>query len=223
MYFSMIRLRRDITPRDMAAMTKGDGYQIHKLVWNLFADHPDRKRDFIYRHEPINGWPTFYTVSQREPQDVSGMWEITPKEYLPKLRAGQRLGFTLCANPIRSKRDENKRQHRHDVIMEAKLEIKKRGENINMPDIVQEQGVHWLLDRAASHGFSVSPEGIRADGYRQHRIFKGKGNQQITFSTVDFNGILTISDPAVFVEKCMFEGIGPAKGFGCGLMLVRRV
>jgi len=223
MYFSMIRLRRDIAPRDMAAMTKGDGYQIHKLVWNLFADHPDRKRDFIYRHEPVNGWPTFYTVSQREPQDASGMWEVTPKEYRPNLRTGQRLGFTLCANPIRSKRDENKRQHRHDVIMEAKLDIKKRDEDINMPDIVQEQGAHWLLDRAASHGFSMSPEGIRADGYRQHRIFKGKGNQLITFSTVDFNGILTVIDPAVFVDKCLFDGIGPAKGFGCGLMLVRRV
>jgi CRISPR system Cascade subunit CasE len=223
MYFSMIRLRRDISPRDMAAMTKGDGYQIHKLVWSLFADHPDRKRDFIYRHEPVNGWPTFYTVSQREPQDASGVWDVTPKEYRPNLRTGQRLGFTLCANPIRSKRDENKRQHRHDVIMEAKLKIKGRSENIDVPDIVQEQGVRWLLDRAVSHGFSVSPEGIRADGYRQHRIFKGKGNQQITFSTVDFNGILTVSDPAVFVEKCLFDGIGPAKGFGCGLMLVRRV
>jgi CRISPR system Cascade subunit CasE len=207
----------------MAIMTKGDGYQIHKLVWNLFADHPERKRDFIYRHEPVNGWPTFYTVSQREPQNASGMWEVTPKEYRPNLRTGQRLGFTLCANPIRSKRDENKRQHRHDVIMEAKLEIKKRSENINMPDIVQEHGVRWLLDRAESHGFSVSPEGIRADGYQQHSIFKGKGNQQITFSTVDFSGILTVIDPAVFIEKCLFDGIGPAKGFGCGLMLVRRV
>jgi len=223
MYFSMIRLRREISPRDMTAMTKGDGYQIHKLVWNLFADHPERKRDFIYRHEPVNGWPTFYTVSQREPQDALGMWEVTPKEYRPNLRTGQRLGFTLCANPIRAKRDENKRQHRHDVIMEAKLKIKKRGEDINMPDIVQEHGVHWLLDRAASHGFSVSSEEIRADGYRQHRIFKGKGKQQIAFSTIDFNGILTVIDPAIFVEKCLFDGIGPAKGFGCGLMLVRRV
>lgn len=83
--------------------------------------------------------------------------------------------------------------------------------------------MRWLLDRAASHGFSVSPEGIRADSYRQHRLSKGKGNQPVTFSTVDFNGILTVTEPNVFVEKCLFDGIGPAKGFGCGLMLVRRV
>lgn len=223
MYISMIRLRRDISPRDMASITKGDGYQIHKLVWNLFADHPDRKRDFIYRHEPVNGWPSFYTVSQRAPLDALGMWEVTPKEYSPKLKAGQRLSFTLCVNPIRSKRDEKGRQHRHDVIMEAKTEIKKRGENVSIPDIVQEHGSRWLLDRAESHGFSVSPEVVRADGYRQHRLFKGKGNQPITFSTVDLNGIMTVTEPDLFIEKCLFGGIGPAKGFGCGLMLVRRV
>lgn len=223
MYFSMIRLRRDISPRDMAAKTKSDGYQVHKLVWNMFADHPNRRRDFIYRHEPVNGWPTFYTVSQREPQDASGMWEVTPKEYHPKLQIGQQLGFTLCANPIRSKRDENGRQHRHDVIMEAKLAQKRLGENSNHQDIVQEHGSHWLLERAASRGFSVLPGEIRVDGYRQHRLFKGKCNQPITFRTLDFTGILTVTEPDVFVEKCLFEGIGPAKGFGCGLMLVRRV
>ncbi len=32
----------------------------------------------------------------------------------------------------------------------------------------------------------------------------------------------TVTDPVAFVEKCLFGGIGPAKGFGCGLMLVRR-
>jgi CRISPR system Cascade subunit CasE len=223
MYISMIRLRRDISLHDMASIAKGDGYQIHKLVWKLFADHPDRKRDFIYRHKPVNGWPNFYTVSQRAPLDASGMWEVTSKEYCPKLRAGQLLGFTLCANPIRSKRDVKDRQHRHDVIMEAKVEVKMRGETISVPDLIQDYGCRWLLDRAASHGFGATPEGIRVDGYRQHRLFKGKGNHAVSFSTVDFNGVLTVTDPDIFLEKCLFDGVGPAKGFGCGLMMVRRI
>jgi len=33
----------------------------------------------------------------------------------------------------------------------------------------------------------------------------------------------SVADPAIFVEKCLFKGIGPAKGFGCGLMLVKRI
>lgn len=223
MYLSMIRLRRDVSPRDMATMTKGDGYQLHKLVWNLFADNPDRQRDFIYRHEPVNGWPTFYTVSNREPQDVSGMWEVTPREYCPKLLAGQRLAFTLSVNPIRSKRDVNGRQQRHDVIMEAKRELRAQGNEFELPVIIQEHGGLWLLERAATHGFSVSLDGIRVDGYRQHKLFKGKNKPPITFSTVEMNGVLTVNEPDVFIEKCLYNGIGPAKGFGCGLMLVKRI
>ena len=223
MYFSMIRLRRDISPRDMAAMTKGDGYQVHKLVWNLFADHPARQRDFIYRHDSVNGWPTFYTVSRREPQDGSGMWEVTPKEYCPKLLAGQRLAFTLCVNPIRSKRDANGRQNRHDVVMEAKRELGAQGNEVDLPAIVQEHGGRWLMERANSHGFSIPTEGLRVDGYRQHKLFKGKNNQSIIFSTVEMNGVLTVNEPEVFIEKCLYRGIGPAKGFGCGLMLVKRI
>jgi len=222
MYFSLIRLRRDIQPRDLAVMTKGDGYQIHKLVWNLFANQPDQPRDFLYRHESVSGWPTFYTVSEREPQDPSGMWDVVPKEYRPKLERGQRLGFTLCANPIRSRRDVDGRQHRHDVIMDAKRVQKERGESIVLPDIVQEHGSCWLVDRAEANGFIVQQEHLRVDSYSQHKFFKGKRHQPISFSTVDINGILTVADPELFA-KCLFTGIGPAKGFGCGLLLVRRV
>lgn len=223
MYFSMIKLRQGVSPRDITDLTRRNGYQAHQLVWNLFADRPDRQRDFIYRHEAVNDWPTFYTVSKREPIDTTGMWEIQPKEYDPQLRAGQRLGFTLCANPIRSRRDEDGKQQRHDVVMEEKLKFKKEGKSFNLPGIVQDIGCKWLEERSAPHGFSIPAEGIRVDGYRQHKLFKGKGNKPITFSTLDFNGILTVTEPDIFVEKCLFEGIGPAKGFGCGLMLVRRV
>lgn len=223
MYFSMIRLRRGVSPHDITELTRRNGYQAHQLVWNLFADRTDRQRDFIYRHEAVNGWPTFYAVSKRVPIDTAGMWEIIPKEYNPQLRAGQRLGFTSCVNPIRSRHDENGRQQRHDVVMEEKLKLKNKGKSFDLPDIVQDIGLRWLEERSASHGFSISAELIRVDGYRQHKLYKGKGNKPITFSTLDFNGILTVTEPDVFVEKCLFDGIGPAKGFGCGLMLVRRV
>lgn len=107
--------------------------------------------------------------------------------------------------------------------MEAKLKLKQQGSPINLPVIIQEYGARWLMERADANGFSVSTSGIRVDGYRQHRLFKGKGKQPITFSTVDITGILSVTVPDVFIEKCLFRGLGPAKGFGCGLMLVRKV
>lgn len=223
MYFSMIKLQKGLSTHDITTLTQHNGYQVHQLVWQLFADHTERQRDFIYRHEASNGSPIFYTVSERQPAGDSKIWNIHTKEYKPKLRAGQLLGFTVCANPIRAKREDNGQQKRHDVIMEEKLKLKKEGKDFDIPDIVQKNGLQWLEERADSHGFSVASNNVRVDGYRQHKFFKKKGNNAISLSTVDFNGILTVNDPDVFINKCLFKGIGSAKGFGCGLMMVRRV
>ena len=106
MYFSLIRLRRNISPKEVAGLIKGDGYSLHKLVWTLFSDGPDRKRDFLYRYESVNGWPTFCSVSAREPEDSRGLWEINPKVYEPKLKKGERLAFKLRGNPIQHDKKE---------------------------------------------------------------------------------------------------------------------
>ncbi|NLN59716.1 MAG: type I-E CRISPR-associated protein Cas6/Cse3/CasE [Deltaproteobacteria bacterium] len=222
MFFSMIKLRQGIYPHDISHLARQSGYQTHQRIWNLFSDTPDRKRDFIYRHETSDGWPTFYTVSHRKPMNLHGIWEIALKKYNPILRPGQRLGFALRANPIRSRRDENAKQKRHDVVMEEKLKLKREGKKLELPDIVQKQGLGWLQERAESYGFSISANNVRVDGYQQHKLFK-RNNIPIMFSTLDFNGILTVTEPDVFITKCLYTGFGPAKGFGCGLMLVRRI
>ena len=41
-------------------------------------------------------------------------------------------------------------------------------------------------------------------------------------STLDFSGLLTVTAPEKFLSA-LYGGIGPAKGFGCGLLLVKRV
>ena len=223
MYFSMISLQKGLSPRDIVALSKHNGYQDHQLVWQMFADNPDRQRDFIYRHEMINGSQVFYTVSQREPGGNTKIWEILTKEYKPRLRSGQLLGFTLRANPIRARRDDDGIQKRHDVIMEEKLKLKREGKDCDVPDVVQKNGLQWLEERAISHGFRIASNNVRVDGYQQHKLFKRKGTNPISLSTVDFNGILVVTEPDAFIEKCLFSGIGHAKGFGCGLMLVKPV
>lgn len=223
MIFSLIRLRRDASPHDVATLGGGDGYRAHQRIWNLFADSPDRRRDFLYRHDSAKGWPTVYCVSQREPVDNTGLWDIASKEYRPRLVVAQRLAFMVRVNPVRSKRDDAGQQHRHDVIMEAKTRLARLGEGIDKPALIQAQGERWLLERCSSMGFAASPGGFRADGYRQHRLAKGGKEQPITFSTLEFNGVLTVTDSDAFVDKCLFRGVGPAKGFGCGLMLVKRL
>lgn len=84
----------------------------------------------------------------------------------------------------------------------------------------------WLIDRGKTHGFTVVRDGKRgllkfqAEGYRWHSLPK-KG-RNAGFSSVDFDGEIEVIDPTLLVEA-LFTGIGPAKAFGCGLMLVRRI
>ena len=101
MYFSRIRLRTDADTGALAhQLCKNDSYKEHQMLWQLFGDDPDAKRDFIFRREDRNGWPQFYLVSQRIPKDQDNVWRIDQREYQPKLRQGQRLAFSLRANPV---------------------------------------------------------------------------------------------------------------------------
>jgi len=49
--------------------------------------------------------------------------------------------------------------------MEEKLKLNKEGNSFNLPGIVQDIGSRWMEERAVSHGFSITAEGIRVDGY----------------------------------------------------------
>jgi CRISPR system Cascade subunit CasE len=46
-------------------------------------------------------------------------------------------------------------------------------------------------------------------------------NNLIRYSTIDFQGVLNVTDSEKF-QAVLFKGIGKAKAFGCGLMLVKR-
>ena len=76
-----------------------------------------------------------------------------------------------------------------------------------------------MLSRELSneHGVRIA-KAVRVDSYAQHRAER----KDIHFSTVDFTGELEISNATSF-RKTLIAGIGHAKSFGCGMMLVRRV
>jgi CRISPR system Cascade subunit CasE len=53
-------------------------------------------------------------------------------------------------------------------------------------------------------------------------LIKAPAKQEYMLRTQDFSGVLTVADPEIFV-KSLYNGIGAARAFGCGLMLVRRI
>jgi len=225
MFFSRIELNRSGTGvARLLKMMSADDYRHHQFVWQLFKGVEER--DFLYRREDAGNWPRYYTVSCREPTDHDGLWTIETKPYAPKLAGGMNLAFSLRVNPVVTRKDDSGRQHRHDVVMDHKRKIGfgnlPRSERPSLPQIMREAGLEWLRGRAARHGFSFDDGLVTVDAYEQHQSLKKEGGKPISFSTLDCGGVLTVTDSAVF-SKTLFSGIGPAKGMGCGLLMVRRV
>jgi len=220
-YFSRIELSRELAPERLARAVPANAYAEHQMLWWLFED--DDMGRFLFRREQRGHWPAFYLLSARPPRDPAGNWSIQTKEYRPRLAAGQRLAFSLRANPVRVRRvsdDLNdKRRRRDDVVMDAKRAHPDFRNRPSQAELVQQAGPVWLQERTERYGFAL--EAVQVDGYRQHCVYRGQQGQPIRFSTLDYTGLLRVRDPEVFLQT-LLSGVGHAKAFGCGLLLVRR-
>lgn len=127
---------------------------------------------------------------------------------------------------------------RHDVVIAAKQKLDWKNlpepERPSLDQLAFQAGKEWLIGQQRRLGFELledvrHPSGLdqaepvlRIHSYSTWRQNRRKRRDKITLSTLDFEGVLAVTDPALFVEEALFNGIGPAKAFGCGLMLVRR-
>lgn len=224
MYFSRVELQRDLSTASLfGQLMTGNTYAAHQLLWELFPDDPDAQRDFIFRQEMKGGWPIFYLVSRRKPQSSDLFSSVACKKYNPVLRVGEQLAFSLRANPVVARKTEGKKHSiKHDVWMDAKREGKAQGlGGAELLIFIEGRVKEWLSLRGELNGFSVTPSSIDLFGYQQHRVYKKKFGKPIRYSSVDLKGVLTVENPAA-MQEVLLNGIGKAKAFGCGLMMVRR-
>jgi CRISPR system Cascade subunit CasE len=239
-WLTRLRLKRDVPAAALARVLLPDDpsercQTAHRLLWTLFADDPDRRRDFLWREERTgrgtSGRGGFLVLSEREPVDAHGLFDMDPpKAWAPVLAEGDRLAFSLRANPVVTRKNDEGRPKRHDVVMDRLREVAK-GEHAEMRDAaVREAGRTWLDRQAGEHGFAVLVEAdgkteekrqlLRIDGYEQLRIAR-RGAKPARLSVLEFNGVLAVEDPDRFVAR-LHCGFGKAKAWGCGLMLIRR-
>ena len=219
MYLSRISTREDARGSDRYWTAISGPYAAHQAIWDLFGDHPDRDRDFLYHVKESSPPPTILALSRRPPAQPNELWAVETKPFAPALRTGSRLGFLLRANAVRTRNGK-----RHDVVMEEKHRLRDRDvPRTDWPseaELVQEAGVRWLEERAVKCGFRLQT--VRADAYRQHQIKRPPGGRPVRLSTIDFTGILEVLEPHTFTDLALGRGMGPAKAFGCGMMLIRR-
>lgn len=233
MFLSRVHINTQaLTPRNLMPLLEGDSYRNHQLLWQLFT--AEETRPFLFRQEleqsfdsssgKPRGLPLFYVLSSIEPQADTDLFTCEVKPFDPKLVSGQQLGFKLRANPVVAKREEGRKNSRHhDVLMDAKRAAKSNGvtDKVAIQRQMDEAAQEWLANdsRAEKAGYQLEsvPE---ISGYQQH-VHRRKG-RNIRFSSVDFQGLLTVTDPDRFM-RTLAEGIGRSRAFGCGMWMVRRV
>lgn len=218
-YFSKAHLVA--RPRDSELLRTlahhGEAYRDHALVWRLFPGDA-LPRDFVFRRDfDERGRPVYYIVSQRPPQAEPGLFQVQSKSYRPQLVPGEWLRFDLRANPTVSRRAEGGPSRRHDVLMDAKRQAESPAK---AAEAVNAAGLAWLTKRAISWGLEVEAQSVIQGAYQQHRL-RPKG-KRIEYSTLDYQGIARVTDPTA-LQQALLNGVGHAKGFGCGLLLVKRL
>jgi len=226
MYFSRVSINPSaVDVKQLACLACADGYREHQQLWRLFDEDPDAKRDFLFRREQVNGWPHFFVVSNRKPEKTDGIWNIESKEYEPKIHSDQQLAFSIRVNPVVTHTGDDGKKQRHDVVMHLKKQTgyQKLSGDKRPPliQLVEQAGIEWLNKRAEKQGFSFNPAAVRVDAYTRNRVLKKRSNHSIHYSTLDFTGLLTVTEADNF-KTALYQGIGSAKAFGCGLLLVRR-
>lgn len=185
----------------------------HRLLWTLFADSPDRTRDFLWREE---GKGTFLILSERAPVKSELFENVDSKPFAPDLGQGDRLRFALRANATRSKDKK-----RVDVVMDALFALPKEARAEQRMTVAKAEGAAWMARQGEVHGFKVLD--CVASDYSVHALptYRGPRDKQAQFGILDLEGALQVTNPTAFVAA-VAKGFGRAKAFGCGLMLMRR-
>ncbi len=173
----------------------GDSYKLHQWIWDSLPDDPDAQRDFLFRTDVKDGVLRILLLSARVPESSDAASWMTTEV------SGTFLGhgvyrFQLRANPTFRRASD----HRRLAIFD---EMKIR---------------EWFTRKFADAGCEL--QDLETTALQRHQ-FKKDGKTG-TVCSVDASGILIVHDEAAF--RAAFDaGIGPAKGFGFGLLLLQPI
>lgn len=244
LYLSRARLRHDAPMsalrEALSPMAGTRTTAAHRLIWTLFGDEADRRRDFLWREADPG---VFYLLSERLPEDRTGLFHLDPpKPFAPSLEPGDRIRFVLRANAtVARKRDGEGfgiRGQRCDVVMDAIRDLPPGERARQRQEVLPVVATQWLKSQGKRHGFEVAHrtcaqpgdpsrpagsglDGVDVLGYRVLRLGRGRGSRPMQLGVLDMQGTLVVNDP-VRILSALAGGFGRAKAFGCGLMLIRR-
>lgn len=226
LYLSRLTLNNDPSTRALAQLLnpRDAGQQAdahHRLIWTVFSDGTDRRRDFLWRHD---GDRRFLTLSARPPRAHDLFLPPETKVFEPDLRSGDSLAFTLRANATKDRAaagrpaKERSKDRRVDVVMDLLKAVPQAQRAERRMEMAQTAAEAWMMRQGDSKGFASRR--VVAENYSTIELGKRR-RAGATFGILDLSGEIEVTDPHLFLSA-MATGIGRAKAWGCGLMLIRR-
>jgi len=199
-----------------------DNYAWHKKAWTMFEYQPELKErnnkpekdkgptPFLSRYIQKSNHAELLLVSKYRPLKPdwcgSEQWQLIEinESYLSQ----PSYFFDLYANPTRSVKKPD-----------GNGGFAKNGKRLTLMDNKSQR--EWLLRKGVNHGFQLAEDiPLRIEKPVNHR-FDRKGKKGLHIG-VRFQGALRVTDREFF-RKAFQEGIGTAKGFGFGLLMIKPV
>ena len=183
-----------------------DCYDWHQAVWKAFPGRDGEARDFLTRLDRQRDGFRLLIVSPTEPTRAewcppeSWQSKAIPETYFLR----RRYAFQLCANPTKKV-----------TKLGADGQPTKNGKRVPLRS--REEFVSWISRKGEQRGFVVNEETLRTFS-RGREYFEKQGTRGL-HSAVEFRGVLEVTDPTKFHEG-FTRGIGPAKAFGFGLLVI---
>ena len=175
----------------------GDPYRLHQWIWDVLPNDPEARRDFLFRSDVKDGTLRILLLSARIPVSSDEVrWKTT--EMSDTFLGHGAYRFQLRANPTFRRSSDHKRLA---IFDETKIR-------------------EWFMRKFADAGCEVCE--LETTAPRKLQFRKGGGTHFGTVYSVDASGILAVRDEAAF-RSAFDAGIGPAKGFGFGLLLLQPI
>lgn len=204
-----------------------DNYGWHQRIWeDCFNREPNSKRDFLTRIDTLERGYRIWILTNRQP--IRPDWCIpdcfASKKISPSFLSYRYYAFDLRANPtkcVAQTNPEGNKIFRRD-------ERRTKGKRI--PIVKLDELRAWILRKAQVRCLDKAggdvPGGFRI--LQEHPLeispmveyhFRRKKGETAYHGGVQFRGVLEVMDRKRFVESYQY-GIGGAKGFGFGLLLL---
>ena len=181
-----------------------DAYAWHQGLWAAFPGRDGESRDFLNRVDQKGGAIQALLLSP-EPPVVRPWGEWENREVAPGFLDHDEYLFSLRANPT------VKRVVRDDGGIRRK--------NGRRTRICSTEALRaWLVHKASENGFSTCDDRLSIGTPVDQTSWRKR--RQVIHSRVDYQGVLQVTDRERF-RAAHRQGIGPAKAFGFGLLLLR--